>query len=327
MEAKRVRDLLREKDHTITGLEQEIDECEAARRHAREDVHRLQEAAGVTNAEELKVAIDKSDRLRTLKAEQAQVLGTLREAGDGFSVDVLREECKEVDPDQVAAREASLAQELEDLHERRLETREHRTAARQAFEAVGGAGNDSAARAAADQQEALAEMQEIAEQYVRARSAALLLQWAIDRYRLAKQAPLLESAGQLFTTLTGGSFKNLRVDFDDHDRPQLIGQRPDGAKVAVPGMSTGTADQLYLALRIASVADYLDRAPPLPFIADDLFINFDDERATAGFRVLGQLAEKTQVLFFTHHQHLADIARETLGESTRVVSLGGASST
>ena len=326
IEAKRVRELLAEKDRIIAGLEQEIDEREAARRHAREDVHRLQEAAGVTNAEELKVAIDKSDRLRALKVEQAQVLGTLREAGDGFSVDVLQEECKEVDPDQVTAREASLAQELEDLHERRLETRERRTAARQAFEAVGGAGNDKAARAAADEQEALAEMQDIAEQYVRVRSAALLLQWAIDRYRLAKQAPLLKSAGQLFSTLTGGSFENLRVDFDDQDRPHLIGQRPDGAKVAIPGMSTGTADQLYLALRIASVADYLDRAPPLPFIADDLFINFDDERAAAGFQVLGQLAEKTQVLFFTHHQHLVDIASETLGESITVVSLGDASS-
>ena len=169
-------------------------------------------------------------------------------------------------------------------------------------------------------------MRDIAEQYVRARSAALLLQWAIDRYRLAKQAPLLKSAGELFTTLTGGSFNNLRVDFDDRDRPRLKGERPDGAKVSVPGMSTGTADQLYLALRIASVVDYLDRAPPLPFIADDLFINFDDERAAAGFQVLGQLAEKTQVLFFTHHQHLVDIASETLGNSTPVVSLSDASS-
>ena len=326
IETKRARDLLQEKDHTIAGLEREIEDCEAARRRAREDVHRLQEAAGVTNAEQLKGAIDKSDRLRALKAEQAQVLGTLRAAGDGFSVEVLQEECKEVDPDQVTAREASLAQELEDLHERRLETREQRTAARQAFEAVGGAGNDRAARAAADQQEALAEMRDIAEQYVRARSAALLLQWAIDRYRLAKQAPLLENASQLFATLTGGSFKNLRVDFDDHDRPHLIGQRPDGTKVAVPGMSTGTADQLYLALRIASVADYLDRAPPLPFIADDLFINFDDERAAAGLQVLRQLAEKTQVLFFTHHQHLVDIASNTFGESIPVASLTAASS-
>jgi uncharacterized protein YhaN len=42
----------------------------------------------------------------------------------------------------------------------------------------------------------------------------------------------------------------------------------------------------------------------MPFIADDLFINFDDKRAAAGFQVLNELAKKTQVLFFTHHQHL-----------------------
>ena len=79
------------------------------------------------------------------------------------------------------------------------------------------------------------------------------------------------------------------------------------------GMSSGTADQLYLALRIAAVEDYLDHAEPMPFIADDLFINFDDKRAAAGFRVLGELAKKTQVLFFTHHEHLLEVARKALG--------------
>jgi uncharacterized protein YhaN len=91
--------------------------------------------------------------------------------------------------------------------------------------------------------------------------------------------------------------------------------------VPVSGMSTGTADQLYLALRVASIEDYLERAEALPFIADDLFINFDDGRAAAGFRLLGQLAQKTQVLFFTHHQHLVDIAKATLGTSVNYVSL------
>jgi len=86
-------------------------------------------------------------------------------------------------------------------------------------------------------------------------------------------------------------------------------------------MSTGTADQLYLALRVASIEDYLERAEALPFVADDLFINFDDDRAAAGFRLLGQLAEKTQVLFFTHHQHLVEIAEATLGDSVNCVSL------
>ncbi len=55
-------------------------------------------------------------------------------------------------------------------------------------------------------------------------------------------------------------------------------------------MSTGTADQHYLALRIVSIEDYLERAQALPFVADDLFINFDNERAPAGFQLLGQLA-------------------------------------
>lgn len=86
-------------------------------------------------------------------------------------------------------------------------------------------------------------------------------------------------------------------------------------------MSTGTADQLYLALRVASVEDYLERASPLPFVADNLFTNFDDVRAAAGFNVLGQLAQRTQVLFFTHHRHLVDIAQATLGRQVSVISL------
>ena len=317
-ETKRLRDMKKEKDEAIATLERALGESEASRRDAREVIGRLQEAAGVADVDQLKAAIEKSDRLRVLRAEQAQILDALRTEGDGLSVGELEEECMATDLDQVSAREASVAEELKELHERLLEAREHRTTARQAFEAIGG--NDAAARDEAGRQEALAEMRAVAEQYTRVRVAALLLQWAIDRYRREKQAPLLMRAGQLFATLTGGSFGSLRVDFNDQDRAHLIGVRPDGAAVPVPGMSTGTADQLYLALRIASVTDYLDRAPPLPFVADDLFINFDDERAAAGFRVLGQLARSTQVLFFTHHEHLVDIARTTLGAMVPIVS-------
>jgi uncharacterized protein YhaN len=69
---------------------------------------------------------------------------------------------------------------------------------------------------------------------------------------------------------------------------------------------------------------YLDHAEPMPFIADDLFINFDDKRSAAGFRVLNELAKKTQVLFFTHHQHLLDVAHRALGTSVATVTLPAA---
>ncbi|TAJ82082.1 hypothetical protein [Reyranella sp.] len=54
----------------------------------------------------------------------------------------------------------------------------------------------------------------------------------------------------------------------------------------------GTADQLFTALRIAALEEYLTASPPLPFIVDDLFANFDDERA-AGFEVPDDLARLT----------------------------------
>ena len=74
-----------------------------------------------------------------------------------------------------------------------------------------------------------------------------------------KAGAVAHRAGKVFATLTSGSFNDLCVEYDDNDSAQLAGVRPDGALVRVGGMSTGTADQLYLALRVASVEDYLDR--------------------------------------------------------------------
>jgi uncharacterized protein YhaN len=317
--ANRIREQQKNKDAAISALQIKIDECEVSGREARETIQHLQETVAAKDIDQLKGAILNSDKLRELGSERVRVMGALAKEGDGLALAELSQECEAVDIDQVSAREQTLEQDLKDLRGRLTEAAEHRTQTRGAFDAIGG--DDRAAAAAAARQAALAELREVAEQYVRVRSAATLLQWVIERYRREKQAPLLKRAGQAFATLTGGSFSDLRVEFDENDSAQLVGLRPGGELVRVGGMSTGTADQLYLALRVASVEDYLDRADPLPFVADDLFINFDDARASAGFEVLGQLASKTQILFFTHHRHLVEIAERKLGKSVNVVSL------
>ncbi len=318
-EAKRLNESKKEKDASIFSLDQEIGTFEASLKESREIISRLKALAGVENISELKAAITKSDRSSSLKTEKSRLLQVLTEEGDGLPVPDLLTECEGIDIDQISAKEESVSQDLDALRKRLLEARDHRTETRRAFESVGG--DDTAAKAEAKRQEALAEMKEIAARYTHVRASAILLKWAIDRYRREKQAPLLKTASSLFALLTGNSFVSLRIDFDDQDCPQLVGVRSDGSTVHVSGLSTGTADQLYLALRVASVLEYLDRAPALPFIADDLFINFDDERATAGFKVLSQLAEKTQVIFFTHHRHLVEIGQRSLGSSTSMISL------
>ena len=62
-------------------------------------------------------------------------------------------------------------------------------------------------------------------------------------------------------------------------------------------MSCGTADQMYLALRLAMSRQLLPGAVPL--ILDDTLVNFDDTRVKAAVKLLKKEAENRQVILFT----------------------------
>ena len=102
------------------------------------------------------------------------------------------------------------------------------------------------------------------------------------------------------------------MDYDDRDKLVIKGERA-GELVGVQGMSDGTQDQLYLALRLASIERYLEAKEPLPLILDDVLINFDDRRAAA-LRTLAELGRKTQVIMFTHHLRLVELAQQELAQ-------------
>lgn len=318
-EARRVQGLREKQEENVQGLKEQIATLEGQRRELAASISHLKQTAGVDDNDKLKAAIERSDNQRAILDERQKIIMKLQEDGDGKTVEELEAEGEGLAIDEVAAREESLQAELEGLRGQLGQAGDVRLQARQAYQAIGG--DDAAAQAAAAREEALTEMGDVAQRYVRVKTSAILLKWAIDRYRREKQAPLLKRAGELFQDMTDGSFTGLRVEFDEQDNAYLNGVRRNEGVVPVSGMSTGTTDQLYLALRVASIEDYLERAQALPFVADDLFINFDDDRAAAGLRILGQLAKKTQVLFFTHHQHLVDIAKTTIGSSVSCHSL------
>lgn len=56
-------------------------------------------------------------------------------------------------------------------------------------------------------------------------------------------------------------------------------------------------------------------------MADDLFINFDDERSTAGLEALKELSKQTQVVFLSHHDHLMPRVEQVFGVGVNVVQL------
>ncbi|HTJ90458.1 MAG TPA: hypothetical protein VL356_09820 [Acidocella sp.] len=68
----------------------------------------------------------------------------------------------------------------------------------------------------------------------------------------------------------------------------LAAVTPSGVEVDVDRLSQGAADQLWLALRLASVKEAVAGGTSLPFIADALMVNYDDGRAAVGFEVLSK---------------------------------------
>ncbi|HMB31027.1 MAG TPA: hypothetical protein VKN82_04300, partial [Desulfohalobiaceae bacterium] len=165
---------------------------------------------------------------------------------------------------------------------------------------------------AEEAEEKLTEIKRLAEQYTLLRIAAKLLEDEIERYRSENQDPILSIAGKYFAELTLNSFQGLRTDLDDKGEQIIVGLRHNGQWITAEGMSSGTRDQLFLALRLASLEYRLEYNEPMPFIVDDILINFDESRSKAALKTLNDLGQKNQVLLFSHHRHVADMA-ESLG--------------
>lgn len=310
--ARSTANVLETLERTVASRAADAAVQEASLTAALESLKPLLEQTRSTNLSEMTAAIERSREARALRVALADVEATIMSAGDGKSLEELLTAVEGVDPDGLAAKTHALTAELVKLNDEVAAAAAAHGDARRAFTNLASQG-DSAVDAATSAEQARAELAVLSEQYILKRVEAVTLRWAIEQYRERHQDPMLLRASGLFSTLTVGRYAALRID-NDGAAPRLLGLRDDGRTVVdVGGMSEGTTDQLFLALRIAAVEQSVAAGVQLPFLADDLFVNFDDERSQAGFRVLADLARSTQVLFFTHHPHLAAIARSVVG--------------
>ncbi|MGC4069446.1 MAG: AAA family ATPase [Polyangiaceae bacterium] len=303
----------------LDELERARAEAEARRGRAQATLRPLFERAAVSDLPELHAKVESSNRKRELIRSIQDVERNLLETGDGLSIANLEEETRSIDLGSLDAKLTETRTALARLSEQRKSLDLSHVDASRALADI--AGHADAALAASRRNEALTSMSEAIERYLRVRTSSALLKWAMERFRRERQGPLLGRASRLFANLTLGRFEGLLIEYDDQDRPELVGLRPGGSFVPLDGMSSGTTNQLYLALRVAALELHLENATALPFVADDLFIHFDDARSTAAFRVLAELARRTQVLFFTHHEHLVELADAALEHRANVIRL------
>ena len=101
-------------------------------------------------------------------------------------------------------------------------------------------------------------------------------------------------AGQYLSRLTGGRYAALTLS---RELEGMAARAGDVLPRSALYLSRGTADQMYLAVRLAVCRLCLPQKPPL--VLDDALAAFDDERLALALELLEELAGEQQVLLFT----------------------------
>lgn len=248
-----------------------------------------------------------------LRQELAASERELTELGDGADLSTLRARAHEQDPSAMRARLLEIEAQLAQLDEEVGVLDQNIGGLEVGLTTVTEAPH--AVPIAEEVEGELANVRALTRRYLEVRLSLSLLAREVERHRAQHQGPLVTRASALFSSLTLGRYTGLSVELDDQDEPLLCALANTGKTVRVAGLSDGTRDQLYLALRIASIERFLAVSPALPLVLDDAFIHFDDARAEVALLALHELSKKTQILFFTHHARMVELAKRALKPS------------
>src|SRR5208337_3026062 len=290
---------IHEDEEGIAERQQEEEEAAA-------QLVQLRQKAGCNTDQDLELVEEQFERKRQVLTRVGDLERNLIER-NAASLEAIAEEAAAYELDQLDAEVERLESQAGQLTNDVVDASTTLGALKNQMQAMERA--EASAEAAQHSEEALATIRQATEDYVRLRLSIEVLRHAIESYRERHQAPILRRASEIFREVTLGEHRDLATDFDDQDSPVLVSVRKNGERVPMEGLSDGTRDQLYLALRLAAIEMHVSQFGSVPVILDDILINSDDHRAEATLRQLASLGRNTQVLFFTHHQHLVSLAR------------------
>jgi uncharacterized protein YhaN len=137
-----------------------------------------------------------------------------------------------------------------------------------------------------------------------------LIERTLEQFERERQPAVLQEASHHFATVTGGRYPKIvqSAELGSFSVVDANGQRK-----ALDELSRGTAEQLYVCIRLGLIAEFCRRAGQLPVAMDDVLVNFDDTRALAMATVLADFSQRNscQVLVFTCSSRTRDLFQKS----------------
>lgn len=317
-EARRVHTVRAQLSEQLETVTRERQESERALAQREADWAELLREAGVTG--DLPELEAKVARRRQLTERLRDLEDTLRPLAAGQSMDEFANTLADIDWDAVPGQIRDLDRNIASLEEERAGAWHRKGQLEQELRAFDGA--QAAAEAAQEAAEIMAAGKATVARYASLSLAEAVLRREMDRYRKENEAPVLRGASRWFSRLTRQAYSGLTSGLDPRtDAPRLEAVSASGRQVPVEGLSDGTRDQLFLALRLATIELTLESAEPIPMVMDDVLVHFDTERAQATLEVLAEFGQRNQVLLFSHLERDRQLARALGSPLAQVLDL------
>ncbi len=144
------------------------------------------------------------------------------------------------------------------------------------------------------------------EEYAVLAIAARLVERTQKEHEKNRQPAVIQRAGQIFADITEGRYTGVVVPGDG----RFIVLNGNSEVIPSSELSTGTAQQLYLALRFALIETLDTVGVGLPVIMDDVVVNADPKRREGLAKAIVELSRHRQVIFFTCHPETAELLNE-----------------
>ncbi|MGB3643541.1 MAG: AAA family ATPase [Mesorhizobium sp.] len=261
---------------------------------------------GAATLPEVGAMLQQVERRASLRAEADAARTDIVNAIGSKTIEEAEKSLADLDRAALETELAELKGRFDDQDQR---SRELFTEHSKAVDAVSAIGDDDAvARIEERRRTVLLEIEEKAARYLKLRIGVAAAEQALRIYRDKHRSSMMARASEAFSTISRGAYTGLTTQ-PDKDAEMLVAVGADGRSKIASALSKGTRFQLYLALRVAGYHEFAASHPPVPFLADDIMETFDNFRAEEAFRLFAQMAEVGQVIYFTHHPHLCDIAR------------------
>ncbi len=295
----RINDEIRSLDEASARGEADLERILGQIADSEKNIAALLTEASATSEEEFLERVEVFKQRRLLRQELEKIPVESPEPGMLFDMRA----------DEEAAFETA-QRELADLEQRLLQARHETGRVEERITMM--EKSEERSRALSRQETILARIDEAAEHWAILTLCRAMLDETRKIYETERQPEVLRQASAFFSVMTEGRYIRVIAPLDGSE---IQVERADTVRLSPQILSRGTAEQLYLSMRLALVREYANHVDPLPVVFDDIFVNFDPERSRTSFKAIRDLCSTHQVLLFTCHPHLIGQVEEIVPDA------------